>query len=156
MPTDETFGERPVLSKSADGEVVSAKPSSTSSTKSKRRRAKRLSPAHHAGERRALHENGAVPMSHRWKASISAYPVEDRVALEFASDKEIDRAIDVCFDDKALAGVPVSFADGMTLVLPREASQLLRDRGLNFTELELISSAGLNEDEMRAFLAARP
>jgi orotate phosphoribosyltransferase len=86
--------------------------------------------------------------SHRWNRSLSTYPKAELRVLRFRSVKEIDRAIDLCWQDPNLIGVPRSIADGKTLIVPQDAVQYFSAKGLKFTVSTLLNREELTTEEL--------
>ena len=75
----------------------------------------------------------------RWCRGLNSYLNKNLRALKFKSVKEIDRAIDLCWLDPELFGLPREYADGKTMIVPEEAISIFKDRGLKFKASELES-----------------
>lgn len=82
-----------------------------------------------------------------WKPRLVMY--RHKTAVKFPTVAEIEKAIDLLWEDGELIGMPHAFADGMTLIVPAESTDLLRSKGLKFEEIKVISSGDLPADEAR-------
>ena len=83
-----------------------------------------------------------------WSRSYGAYSNAELRALKFRSEKEIDRAIGLCWSDPDLIGLPRDYADGKTMIVPQEAVELLRNKGLKFRSSELVDTNTLTPEEL--------
>ena len=88
--------------------------------------------------------------SPRWHRSLSSYPKAELRAVRFRAVKEIDRAIELCWHDPDLLGVPRAIADGKTLIVPNEAVKYFKDQGLKFTVSTLLNREELTTAERAA------
>lgn len=82
-----------------------------------------------------------------WNRSLAAYPNSELRAIRFRSEREIDRAIDLCWSDPDLKGLPRDIADGKTLIVPADAIPYLTKKGLKFTVSTLLDKDDLPPDE---------
>lgn len=56
---------------------------------------------------------------------MGSYANVELRALKFPSEDEIDRAIDLCWSNPVLKGVPNDTPGGITLVVPEEVVRIL-------------------------------
>ncbi|MBI3327802.1 MAG: MerR family transcriptional regulator [Nitrospinae bacterium] len=91
-----------------------------------------------------------VPMSGspQWKRSIGSYTNKELRALKFHSVTEVDRAIDRCWEDPNLQGVPRATPDGRTLIVPEEAVRYFQAEGLKFTVSTLLNREELTPEKL--------
>ena len=74
-----------------------------------------------------------------WQRSSGVYQIENLRALKFSSRKEYNRAVDLFWNDPDLKGIPRDTPDKMTHIVPMEAVELLRKKGLDFKLIPLKS-----------------
>jgi hypothetical protein len=74
--------------------------------------------------------NGAGTFPY-WKPHLDAY--RELVSLTFASDKEIDKGIELLWTD-ALRTLPHDLTDGYTIIIPKEAAEHFVRAGLRFRQ----------------------
>jgi hypothetical protein len=86
--------------------------------------------------------------SPRWKRSFGSYTNAELRALKFRSVKEFERAIKLCWDDPDLKGLPRGSPDGITLIVPEEAVEYFRARGLKFEVSRVLSSEDLPPEKL--------
>jgi hypothetical protein len=77
----------------------------------------------------------------RWKRSYTAYRASELRALKFSSVDAINRAVELCWEDPDLKGVPWKSPDGITMIVPEEAVELFRakDEKLEFEVGKVLS-----------------
>jgi hypothetical protein len=74
------------------------------------------------------------------EASMNSTQLKTLVAVRFATGDDVNKALDVLFDDPALRNVPWDSPDGYELHIPKYAEPLLRNRGLDY-KLRLLSDS---------------
>ena len=97
-----------------------------------------------------LEEIAHRPPSPRWHRSLRSYPQAALRAVRFRAVKDLDRAIELCWHDPDLLGVPRAIADGKTLIVPNEAVKYFKDQGLKFTVSTLLNREELTTAERAA------
>jgi hypothetical protein len=88
------------------------------------------------------HNTGEViNRSPQWKRSYTAYRASELRAMKFSSAEGINRAIELCWEDPDLKGVPRKSPDGITLIVPEEAVELFKakDEKLEFEVSKVLS-----------------
>jgi hypothetical protein len=70
-----------------------------------------------------------------WKPRLGFY--RDRKALRFPNNEERVKALHLVWHDDELFGLPRNHADGDTLIVPAEAVDVFRRKGINFVVLEV-------------------
>ena len=83
----------------------------------------------------------------QWRQRLGHY--KQKKALKFPTDAELDKALELFWKDDELYGLPRDYADGQTVVVPAEAVALLRQKGLQFQEINVVSSGDLPPDRER-------
>ena len=86
--------------------------------------------------------------SPQWKRFIGSYANSELRALKFHSVKEINRAIDLCWEDPYLKGIPRATPDGITLIVPEEAVNFFQAHGLKFTVSPLLNRTELTPEQL--------
>lgn len=73
-------------------------------------------------------------------------------ALMFASVDDVNSAIDYCWDDPHLQGIPRWSPDGMTMFVPADAVPYFQEKGnLNFKVTKLVDGENTpQEDRLKA------
>jgi len=82
----------------------------------------------------------------RWAPDMSWY--DDKVALAFNTEEDIDAAIDLCWSDKDLRGVPRVHVGEWTMIVPAESLPFFQKKARNFTVKNVISAGDLSPEEM--------
>jgi hypothetical protein len=93
------------------------------------------------------------PQSSGWKARLGSY--RQKKALEFASEEELGRALQMLWHDDDLYGMPRDHADARTIIVPAEAVTLLREKRLAFKEIAVVSSGDLPPERERQLRKAQ-
>lgn len=88
-----------------------------------------------------------VTSSRQWRPFITSYPAGELRAIKFPSVEERVRAIEVLFQDAELVEMPLDVADGVTLIVPSQAIDLLRRRRLDFHVSKLLTLGSLPAHE---------
>ena len=99
-----------------------------------------------------LADNKTKPMQDehpapQWRQRLGYY--KQKTALKFLAEAELDKALDLFWKDDELYGLPRDYADGRTIVVPTEAVALLRRKGLQFQEINVVSSGDLSPERER-------
>jgi len=89
----------------------------------------------------------------RWQSSLDSYSKLVAVTFETENDKETALKAFWCHESP-LYGVTRESIDSMTMALPVQALELLKNADVNFTVKEIISAAELSPSE-RAELRRR-
>ena len=70
----------------------------------------------------------------------------EQVAIEFPNKRERDRALEALWRDEELFGMPRDYADALTLIVPKSAAPMLRQKGYKFeahrVEVKPLNKAG--------------
>jgi hypothetical protein len=80
-----------------------------------------------------------------WKARLGMY--RNQRALTFTQSDQLEKAVALFWSDELFMGMPRSYADGKTLVVPAEAVRLFKSQGLLFKEFEVISAGDLRMEQ---------
>lgn len=72
---------------------------------------------------------------------FASFRVQDKVALKFISKEEIDRFTDALWNDPDIEGLSHAICNGVTLAVPKEAVEVIREKGFQFEEQPIISGA---------------
>ena len=75
----------------------------------------------------------------RWKAHLGFY--KDKKALKFPNYEQRNMAIHLVWHDKELFGLPRNCADGSTMIVPAEAVELFRKKGIEFEEINVFTGS---------------
>src|SRR3954447_16222770 len=86
----------------------------------------------------------------QWKESLNGYWNEELKGLTFASDKDMDAALDL-LDDRRLGKIPFELAFGDSIVVPAEAVHFFTEAGLQFTLHDIIDRSQLTEEEREEY-----
>lgn len=89
----------------------------------------------------ALLESGRV---NYWTRSWGTYLPWEKRAITFSSKDERNRAVDLCWYDPDLEGVPRDIVDGLTMIVPEEAVEIFRKKGIAFEVFRFVSSWDLS------------
>jgi hypothetical protein len=81
-----------------------------------------------------------------WKTHLAAY--EEKTLLTFASEKELEAAIDFLWTDQ-LRTLPHDTPDGQSIVVPSEAVEFFTRAGLAFASRSLPSIRDLSPSAIR-------
>jgi hypothetical protein len=76
----------------------------------------------------------------QWHSSFGAYAPDELRTVRFASIPVLNRAIDLCWRDPELKGVPRYTTDGRSLIVPREAVPIFKARRLRFSSRKVRSA----------------
>jgi hypothetical protein len=76
----------------------------------------------------------------QWHSSFGAYAPDELRTVRFASIAVLNRAIDLCWRDPELKGVPRYTTDGRSLIVPREAVPIFKARRLRFSSRKVRSA----------------
>jgi hypothetical protein len=85
----------------------------------------------------------------RWRPYAS-YTSGDLRALVFRTVAELDRAIELCWSDSILKGLPRFSPDGSTLIVPAEAVEYFRRAGVELSVHDVFKPADLPIDDLAA------
>lgn len=88
------------------------------------------------------------PMTPQWRPRLGSYSRTEKRAIKFRSKEAMDPLIDLCFSDPKLIGMPFHFADGKTIIVPKEAVSLLKSKGFVFQASELQDPEELTPEEL--------
>ena len=88
-----------------------------------------------------LAESGRV---NRWTRSWGTYSPWEKRAITFLSRDERNKAVDLCWYDPDLKGVPRGIGNGLTMIIPEEAVEVFREKGLVFEVFRVIGSGDLS------------
>jgi hypothetical protein len=91
------------------------------------------------------HDPSAVSNGQVWKSSLCAY--KDKRLLKFATEEDLDAAIDFLWSD-ALEALPHDTPDSRSIIVPAEAVDYFSKAGLKFTAEKLRSISDLGPDEI--------
>jgi hypothetical protein len=99
-------------------------------------------------------EQIAAPLaSGGWKPDVDLY--ETKKALRFRTEEECDAAIDLCWNDMELRGVPRSHVGNNTMIVPAAAVTYFKARGLRFTIEGVVSARDLPAKEVQRLRRAQ-
>jgi hypothetical protein len=83
-----------------------------------------------------------------WTRSYGSYTDDELRALTFPSKEEIDKAIDLIYEDPILKGLPGDFVGRLTLIAPVDAVGYFKDRNLHFSVARLVNVEELSKEEL--------
>jgi hypothetical protein len=88
-----------------------------------------------------------------WKPDLDMY--ENKKALRFRTEEECDAAIDLCWNDAELRGVPRSHVGNNTMIVPAAAVPYFKARHLRFTVESVVSTRELPAKEVQRLRRAQ-
>lgn len=86
----------------------------------------------------------------QWLKRFSAYTSNELRVLQFRSITELEKAIDLCWKDPDLKGVPRDTPDGRSLIVPQEAVDYFKAKGLRFRISTLLNPDDLSSKQLAA------
>ncbi len=84
-----------------------------------------------------------------WNAAFWSYP--QHAALQFASEADLDDAIDLLWNDSELRGVPRVHVGDNTMIVPAEAVDLFQRKVRHFVVRPVFAAGDLSPEEANSF-----